>query len=214
MISQLPWGRERVNTIRKNRPERPQHILNYSWIDGHASWAFLPKNSPSLGKVTIFFSRSDWTPPPYVRHLRPATPLSQAVNNMEEKMNRVEIKIEFSFFTLSHCNVTWGRGLYHWSSNSYRHLVTEGHLNEDLRTPLPPPTTMWVSPDGQFPPRMGIQCPLEHLFWLTLAPLFHPLIFGCMDEEVPVMQVILGHWKKKKTLLCVCVLGVSAVHLP
>ena len=45
MILQMPWGGERVNTIRKNQPEWPQHILNYSWIDGHASWAFLPKRS-------------------------------------------------------------------------------------------------------------------------------------------------------------------------
>ena len=77
MILQMPWGGERVNAIRKNRPERPQHILNYSRINRHASWAFLPKNSPSLGVVTIFFSGSDRTPPPYVRHLRPATPLSE-----------------------------------------------------------------------------------------------------------------------------------------
>ena len=53
-------GRERVNTIRNKRPERPQHILNYSRIDGHA---FLPKNKPNLGEVTIFFSGSDRTPP-------------------------------------------------------------------------------------------------------------------------------------------------------
>ena len=55
MISQMPWGGERVNTIRNKWPERPQHILNYSRIDGHASWAFLPKNKPNLGEVTIFF---------------------------------------------------------------------------------------------------------------------------------------------------------------
>ena len=48
----------RVNTsssIRKNRPERPQHILNYSRIEGHASLVFLPKNSHSFGEITIFF---------------------------------------------------------------------------------------------------------------------------------------------------------------
>ena len=66
MIFQMPWGRERVNTIRNKRPEWPQHILNYSWIDRHhASWAFkfLPKNKPNLGEVTIFFLGSDRTPP-------------------------------------------------------------------------------------------------------------------------------------------------------
>ena len=39
-------------------------------------WAFLPKNSPSLGKVTIFFwgpTRPPLPLPPYVQHLRPAT---------------------------------------------------------------------------------------------------------------------------------------------
>ena len=60
----------------KNLPGWPQHILNYSRIDRHASWAFLPKNSPSLGKVTNFFFgvRLDPLPlPPYVQHLHPAT---------------------------------------------------------------------------------------------------------------------------------------------
>ena len=59
------WGGERVNTIRKNWPERPQHILNYSQIDRHASWAFLPKNSPSLGEVTIYFFGVQLDPPFY-----------------------------------------------------------------------------------------------------------------------------------------------------
>ena len=68
----------RVNTsssIRKNRPERPQHILNYSRIEGHASLVFLPKNSHSFGEITIFFRGLTAPPPPYVWHLRPATPL-------------------------------------------------------------------------------------------------------------------------------------------
>ena len=100
MISQMPWGGERVNTIRNKRPERPQHILNYSRIDGlgHASWALLPKNKPNLGEVTIFFLGSDH--PPYVRHLRLATPLSSthffeswSVHKVEPKSSKNRTRI-------------------------------------------------------------------------------------------------------------------------
>ena len=98
MILQMPWGGERVNTIRNKRPERPQHILNYSRIDGHASWALLPKNKPNLGEVTIFFLGSDH--PPYVRHLRLATPLSSthffeswSVHKVEPKSSKNRTRI-------------------------------------------------------------------------------------------------------------------------
>ena len=46
----------------KNLPGRPQHILNYIRIDGHASWAFLPKNS-QFGQGHNFFFWGPTRPP-------------------------------------------------------------------------------------------------------------------------------------------------------